>query len=112
MMKCPKCNSDKTVKNGKTPNKRVQKYLCRNCNRNFLETDGTVYFGKHTEYEKIDQIVHAHCEGVGIRATGRIFDLAPYTVRSIIRQAGVQAEKVNKETLQELEPQELQFDEM
>ena len=112
MMKCPQCKSEKTIKNGRTPNKRDQKYLCKSCKNNFLETAGTVYFGKHIDYSKIDQIVVSHCEGVGIRSMGRIFNVSPFTVSSIIKDAGSYAAEVNDSIVKGIEPTELQFDEM
>jgi len=35
-MTCPKCNSENTVKNGHTHNKK-QKYACKDCGRQFVE---------------------------------------------------------------------------
>ena len=36
-MNCPKCNSEKTYKNGKEKHSGKQKYFCRECKYNFTE---------------------------------------------------------------------------
>ena len=39
-MRCPECGSNHTIKNGKDPN-RNQRYLCKECGRNFVSSATT-----------------------------------------------------------------------
>lgn len=39
-MRCPECGSNHTIKNGKDPN-RNQRYLCKECGRNFISSATT-----------------------------------------------------------------------
>jgi transposase-like protein len=111
MNKCPYCKTDKINKNGKTL-KGIQRYQCKECKKHFIDTHGTVYYGRKLDYELIDQVVKAHCEGNGIRALNRIFGTARDTVSDIIQKAGNHAQKVNAEIMQDLPCNELQLDEM
>jgi transposase-like protein len=111
MKKCPHCKSEKIVKNG-PDRKNVQKYRCKECKKNFLETHGTIYHGRHLTPEKIDQIVEGNCEGLGQRASSRLFKVARGTVKSILEKAGQQIKTVNDEIVQNIPCNELQFDEM
>jgi transposase-like protein len=46
-VRCPKCKSDKTVKNGHNDrHKECQRYNCKSCNAGFDDLSGTV-FAKH-----------------------------------------------------------------
>jgi transposase-like protein len=111
MNKCPYCNTDKINRNGKTL-KGVQRYQCKECKKHFIETIGTVYYGRHLLPDLIDKIIHTHCEGVGIRAAGRIHNVAKNTVSDILAKAGAYVKLVNDEIMTDLPCKELQLDEM
>jgi transposase-like protein len=111
MKKCPYCLSERIWNNGKD-HKQVQKYKCKECKKNFLETHGTIYHGRHISPDKIDQVVHGHCEGLGIRAMSRLFKLSRDTVKDILEKAGKHVKKVNDEIVQNVPCKELQLDEM
>jgi transposase-like protein len=111
MKKCPHCLTENIWKNG-VDRKGIQKYKCKKCKKNFLETHGTVYHGKHFSQDFIDQIVHACCEGLGNRAIARLFKISRNTVRDILEKAGVHIKKVNDEIIQNVPCKELQLDEM
>ena len=111
MKKCSHCQSQKIKKNGKTP-KSIQKYYCNYCKKNFLETHGTVYFGRQLSYDLIDKLVHLNCEGVRIRAISRLEKVSRNTVSDILEVAGVRPKAVNDEIMKDLPCKEIQFDEM
>jgi transposase-like protein len=111
MKRCPYCNTEKVWKNGKD-HRRVQKYKCKECKKNFLDTHGTIYHGRHLLPDKIDQIVAGNCEGLGQRGLSRLFKVARETVRSLLEEAGQQIKNVNEEIVQNVPCNELQLDEM
>lgn len=111
MKNCPYCNTEKINKNGKTL-KGVQRYQCKECKKHFIETIGTIYYGKHLTTNSIDKIIQAHCEGVGIRATGRLLDVSKNTVSKILVQAGTYVKHVHNEIMEDLPCEQLQLDEM
>lgn len=111
MKKCPHCNSGKVWKNGRD-RKLIQKYKCKECKKDFLETHGTIYHGRQISPDKIDKIVQGNCEGLGQRQLSRLFDIARGTVKSILEEAGQQIKNVNEEIVQNVPCNELQLDEM
>lgn len=62
VMQCPKCKSTKTVKNGWRGDK--QNYLCRNCNRQFIDT----YDSRSYSDEIKDHCLTLYCNGMGAEA--------------------------------------------
>jgi transposase-like protein len=76
-MKCPKCESEKVVKNGKVNLKdksRLQKYRCRGCTQRFNERTGTPMARLRAPVKLVEMAIKARTEGMGIRATGRILE--------------------------------------
>jgi transposase-like protein len=76
-MKCPKCESEKIVKNGKVTlkdNSSIQKYRCRGCTQRFNERTGTPMARLRTPAIMVSMAIKARTEGMGVRATGRVLD--------------------------------------
>jgi transposase-like protein len=53
---------------------------CRSCHGSFLETHGTLFHGKRLSVELIVHVLACVAEGLGIRATARVFEVDPNTV--------------------------------
>ena len=53
---------------------------CRSCQGYFLETHGTIFHGKRVAVELIVRVLACLAEGLGIRATARVFEVDPNTV--------------------------------
>jgi hypothetical protein len=53
---------------------------CRSCDGYFLETHGTLLHGKRLAVELIVRVLACLAEGLGIRATARVFEVDPNTV--------------------------------
>jgi len=53
---------------------------CTSCEGYFLETHGTIFHGKQVAVELIVHVLACLAEGLGIRATARVFAVAPNTV--------------------------------
>jgi hypothetical protein len=52
-------------------------FHCPSCQGYFLETHGTLFHGKQAAVERIVRVVACVAEGWGIRATARVFEVAP-----------------------------------
>jgi transposase-like protein len=85
---CPRCSSLNIKKNGKTAN-RKQRYLCKNCRRQFI-TDYT-YLGCANTIREL--IVPMTLNGAGIRDTARFWLLSPNTVLKTIRETAAAPEQ-------------------
>ena len=83
-MKCPKCNSDKKVKDGIA--KQKQRYKCKECNFRYTVASGSK--GKPLHLRKMD--LQLYLEGLGFRSIGRILGVSNVTVLNWIRAFGEQ----------------------
>jgi len=96
---CPRCSSLNIKKNGKTAN-RKQRYLCKNCRRQFI-TDYT-YLGRVNAIREL--IVPMTLNGAGIRDIARCWLISPNTVLKVIRNAAATtAEPIPERRIQDLE---------
>jgi transposase-like protein len=82
-MKCPHCQSQKTVKNGKVKmqdQSLQQRYLCQACRKRFNERTSTPMARLRTPVSLISAAINVRTEGLGVRATGRSFGKSHSTV--------------------------------
>ena len=91
---------------------RRQMYQCQWCKTLFSETQGTVFFGLKTPQETIYRALKALAEGVGIRATARIFDVEADTVLLWLRRAGEHSQQVSAYLMRNLKVEQAQLDEL
>jgi transposase-like protein len=87
-------------------------YPCQWCKTLFSETQGTVFFGLKTPQETIYRALKALAEGVGIRATARIFDVEVDTVLLWLCRAGEHSQKVSAYLMRNLKVEQAQLDEL
>lgn len=85
---------------------------CVVCQRYFMETTGTLFFGKQTAPETIWRALKALAEGLGLRATARVFEVDPNTVESWLRAAAEHIESVSRYLLHDLQLTQVQIDEL
>jgi len=64
---CPHCGSNAIVRNGHKHNK--QAYLCRACNKSFVETTGTALYHSRFGEAAWDKVIHDTIKGVPIDDT-------------------------------------------
>src|SRR2546430_2073553 len=50
---------------------------CRSCHGSFLETHGTLLHGKRLSVALMVRVLTCLAEGLGMRATARVFEVAP-----------------------------------
>ena len=89
-----------------------RQFHCTSCDGYFLETHGTIFHGKQAAVELIVRVVACLAEGLGIRATARVFEVAPTTVLQWLVEAAEQLHAFAAYFLCDLHLAQLQLDEL
>jgi IS1 family transposase len=89
-----------------------RQFHCTSCKGYFLETHGTIFYGKQASVELIVRVLACLAEGLGIRATARVFEVAPYTVLQWLAEAAEQLRAFSASFLCHLHLEQLQLDEL
>ncbi len=82
-MRCPHCQSETVVKNGTRrlqDNQIVQYYRCRACTHNFNDRTGTPMARLRTPTSVVEYALNSRTEGMGVRATGRVYHKSHATI--------------------------------
>jgi len=77
-----------------------------------LETHGTIFHGKRLSVELIVRVLACLAEGLGIRATARVFEVDPNTVLQWLVEAAEQLHAFSASFLCGLHLEQLQLDEL
>src|SRR5437762_2893744 len=85
---------------------------CRSCRGYFLETHGTLLHGKRLSVELIVRVLACLAEGLGIRATARVFEVDPNTVLQWLVEAAEQLQAFTSYFLCDVHVTQLQLDEL
>jgi IS1 family transposase len=85
---------------------------CTSCHGYFLETHGTLFHGKQAEVELIVRVLACLAEGLGIRATARVCEVAPNTVLAWLVEAAEQLRAFSASFLCKVYVNQLQPDEL
>jgi transposase-like protein/IS1 family transposase len=89
-----------------------RQFHCTSCQGYFLETHGTIFHGKQAAVELIVRVLACLAEGLGIRATARVFEVAPTTVLQWLVEAAEQLRAFAAHFLCDLHLEQLQLDEL
>src|SRR5215470_4927350 len=89
-----------------------RQFHCTACKGYFLETHGTLFHGKHAAVELIVRVLACLAEGLGIRATARVFEVDPNTVLRWLVEAAEQLQAFSASFLCEVHVEQLQLDEL
>jgi IS1 family transposase len=89
-----------------------RQFQCLGCHGYFLETHGTIFHGKQAAVELIVRVLACLAEGLGIRATARVFEVAPTTVLQWLVEAAEQLRAFAAYFLCNLHLEQLQLDEL
>jgi IS1 family transposase len=89
-----------------------RQFHCTSCKGYFLETHGTIFHGKQAAVELIVRVLACLAEGLGIRATARVFEVAPHTVLQWLVEAAEQLRAFSAYFLCDLHLEQLQLDEL
>ena len=87
-------------------------FHCTACKGYFLETHGTIFHGKQAAVELIVWVVACLAEGLGIRATARVFAVDVKTVLHWLVEAAEQLRAFSVYFLRDLHVEQLQLDEV
>jgi IS1 family transposase/transposase-like protein len=98
--------------NGHPNGGRWRQLECIVCGKTFMETNNTIFYRKRVPAETIWQVLKALAEGLGIRATARVFDLDPDTVKEWLRQAAEHMAAVSHYLIHDLHLTQVQVDEL
>lgn len=90
-MNCPKCKSDKNVKDGIV--KGRQRFQCKECKYRYT----VEYRGKSIEVKRM--ALHLYLEGLGFRSIARILKVSNVAVLNWIKAFGTEIEKIQGESL-------------
>ena len=89
-----------------------RQFYCLGCNGFFPEHHGTIFHGKQAEVELIVRVLTCLAEGLGIRATGRVFEVDANTVLHWLVDAAEQLRAFSAYFLCDVHVEQLQLDEL
>jgi IS1 family transposase len=89
-----------------------RQFQCTSCKGYFPEHHGTIFHGKQVAVELIVRVLVCLAEGLGIRATARVFEVAPNTVLQWLVEAAEQLHAFSAYFLCEVHIEQLQLDEL
>ena len=89
-----------------------RQFHCTSCKGYFLETHGTIFHGTQAAVELIVRVLACLAEGLGIRATARVFEVAPNTVLHWLADAAEQLRVFSAYFLCDLHLEQVQLDEL
>jgi IS1 family transposase len=89
-----------------------RQFHCTSCHGYFLETHGTLFHGKQAAVELIVRVLACLAEGLGIRATARVFEVDANTVLHWLVEAAEQLRAFSTYFLCDLHLEQLQLDEL
>jgi transposase-like protein len=92
--------------------KRIRRYLCRSCGRAFCDRTNTVYYGLHTNADKVDLALKMSIRGMSIEGIADVLEVQPVTVSNWLARAAEQCEKVNETKMKDLDLPKIEMDEM
>ena len=81
------------IQYGKTA-KGTQRCLCKHCGSTFVETKGTLFYGKHTPRKDILETLAMLAEGMRISSISRVKGFKEDTILGWLRKAAEHAEQV------------------
>lgn len=89
-----------------------RQFHCTSCKGYFLETHGTLFHGKQAAVDLIVRVVACLAEGLGSRATARVFEVDANTVLHWLAEAAEQLRAFSAYFLCKLHLEQLQLDEV
>jgi IS1 family transposase len=89
-----------------------RQFHCTACKGYFLETHGTIFHGKRIAVDLIVRVMACLAEGLGIRATARVFEVDPNTVLDWLVEAAEQLRAFSQYFRHDLHLSQIQLDEL
>jgi hypothetical protein len=98
--------------NGHPSGSPWRQFHCTSCGGYVLETHGTIFHGKRASVDLIVRVIACLVEGLGIRATARVFEVDPNTVLHWLVEAAEQLQAFTSYFLCAVHVKQLQLDEL
>jgi IS1 family transposase/transposase-like protein len=98
--------------NGHPGGRAWRQLHCVVCDTYFLETYGTLFYGKPRPAERMLRAIAALAEGLGIRAVARVFEVDPNTVQVWLSEAAAHFAAFSHSLLHDVHVNHVQFDEL
>ena len=98
--------------NGHPSGGQWRQFHCTSCDGYFPEHHGTIFHGKQAAVELIVHVLACLAEGLGIRATARVFEVDPNTVLGWLVEAAEQLKAFSHYFLCEVHVHQVQLDEL
>jgi IS1 family transposase len=89
-----------------------RQFQCTACEGYFPEHHGTIFHGKQVAVERMVHVLACLAEGLGIRATARVFEVAPNTVLAWLVEAAEHLRAFSRYFLCDVHVEQLQLDEL
>src|SRR6266699_1994721 len=89
-----------------------RQFQCTSCGGYFLETHGTIFHGKRLSVELMVRVLACLAEGLGIRATARVFEVDPNTVLQWLVEVMDQLQAFSRYFLCDVHVRQVQLDEL
>ncbi len=93
-------------------NKRVRKYICRECGRVFNDRTGTFFDNVRKEESVVKLALKMAIKGMSIQAISDVLEVQPATVSNWLFRAAKQCEKVNEDLMKDLNISKVEMDEL
>jgi transposase-like protein len=93
-------------------NKRVRKYICRECGRVFNDRTDTFFNNLRKDEFLIQLALKMAMRGMAIEGIAEILEVQPVTVSSWLFRAAKQCEKVNENLMKDLNVSKVEMDEL
>ena len=90
--------------------KGTRRYRCKGCGKTFVETTGTLFYGKHTPQKEILETLALLAEGVRLASLTRTKGFKEDTILSWLREAAQHAAEVEARLLQDYQVTHAQID--
>ncbi len=90
-MKCIKCNSQESVKNGIIRGR--QRFKCKNCGYNYTVEKRSTEYSKSVKRKALQ----LYLEGLGFRSIGRVLSVSNVTVLNWIRDFGKEVKELQSD---------------
>jgi transposase-like protein len=93
-------------------NKRVRKYICRECGRVFNDRTGTFFENVRKDESDIKRALKMAIKGMSIQAIADTLEVQHATVSNWLFRAAQQCETVNEDLMKDLNVSKVEMDEL
>jgi len=93
-------------------NKRIRKYICRECGRVFSDRTNTFFNNVRKDESVVKLALKMTIKGMSIQAIADILEVQPATVSNWLLRAAIQYEKANGDLMKDLNISKVEMDKL